>query len=40
MYQNIKIFGQALVAHPCNPIYSGGRDQEYRGLKPAWANSS
>jgi hypothetical protein len=29
-----------LVAHACNPSYSGGRDQEDRGLKPAWANSS
>jgi hypothetical protein len=28
---------QALVAHTCNPSYSGGRD---RGLKPAQANSS
>jgi hypothetical protein len=23
-----------------NPSYSGGRDQEDRSLKPAWANSS
>jgi hypothetical protein len=28
------------VAHACNPGYSGGRDQEDHGLKPAWANSS
>jgi hypothetical protein len=28
-----------LVAHACNPSYSGGRDQEDHGLKPAWANS-
>jgi hypothetical protein len=28
------------VAHTCNPSYSGGRDQEDRGLKPPWANSS
>jgi hypothetical protein len=28
------------VAHTCNPSYSGGRDQEDRSLKPAWANSS
>jgi hypothetical protein len=27
------------VAHICNPSYSGGREQEYQGLKPAWANS-
>jgi hypothetical protein len=31
---------QALVAHACNPSYLGGRDQEDRGSKPAWANSS
>jgi hypothetical protein len=30
---------QALVAHVYNPSYSGGRDQEDRCLKPAWANS-
>jgi hypothetical protein len=29
-----------LVAHICNPSYSGGRDQEDQGLKPAQANSS
>jgi hypothetical protein len=28
-----------LVAHTCKPSYSGGRDQEDLGLKPAWANS-
>jgi hypothetical protein len=27
------------VAHTCNPSYSGGRDQEDRGSKPAGANS-
>jgi hypothetical protein len=27
------------VAQVCNPSYSGGRDQEDWGLKPAWANS-
>jgi hypothetical protein len=26
-----------LVAHACNPSYSGGRDQEDPGSKPAWA---
>jgi hypothetical protein len=31
---------QVLVAHACNPSYSGSRDQEDRGLKPAQANSS
>jgi hypothetical protein len=25
-----------LMAHACNPSYSGGRDQEDWGLKPAW----
>jgi hypothetical protein len=29
-----------LVAHACYPSYSGGRDQEDRGSKPARANSS
>jgi hypothetical protein len=28
------------VAHACNTSYSGGRDQEDHGSKPAWANSS
>jgi hypothetical protein len=28
------------VTHACNPSYSGGRDQEDRGSKPVWANSS
>jgi hypothetical protein len=28
------------VAHACNPSYSGGRDEEDHGLKPALANSS
>jgi hypothetical protein len=27
------------VAHTCDPGYSGGRDQEDHGLKPAQANS-
>jgi hypothetical protein len=30
----------APVAHFYNPNYSGGRDQEDCGSKPAWANSS
>jgi hypothetical protein len=29
-----------LVAHACNPSYSGGRDQEDHDSKPAWAKSS
>jgi hypothetical protein len=33
-------FGQAPVAHACNPSYSGGRDQEDCSSKLAWANSS
>jgi hypothetical protein len=28
-----------LVAHTCNPSYSGGRDQENLDSKPAQANS-
>jgi hypothetical protein len=28
---------QAMVAHTCNPSYSGGRDPEDGGSKPAWA---
>jgi hypothetical protein len=27
-----------LVAHVCNPSYSGGRDQEDQGSKPALVN--
>jgi hypothetical protein len=27
------------VTHTCNPIYSGDRDHEDQGSKPAWANS-
>jgi hypothetical protein len=33
-------WSQGLVAHACNPSYSGGRDQEDQGSKPARANSS
>jgi hypothetical protein len=29
-----------LVAYTCNPSYSGGRDQEDHGSKPAQENSS
>jgi hypothetical protein len=32
-YKDIK--GQTPVAHSCNLSYSGGRDQEDLGLKPA-----
>jgi hypothetical protein len=31
---------QALVAHACNPSYSGARDQKDHSSKPAQANSS
>jgi hypothetical protein len=31
---------QVPVGHACNPSYSGGRDQEDCGSKPAQANSS
>jgi hypothetical protein len=33
-----KCMSQAGVAHACNPSYSGGRDQEDHGSKPAWGN--
>jgi hypothetical protein len=33
------VLSQVLEAHSCNPPYSGGRDQEDQGLKPARANS-
>jgi hypothetical protein len=36
--KNLK--SQALVAHTCNPSYSGGNDQEHCSLKLTWANSS
>jgi hypothetical protein len=29
-----------MVANTCNPSYSGGKDQEDLGSKPAQANSS
>jgi hypothetical protein len=28
-----------LVAHICNPSYSGGRDQDNHGSRPGWTNS-
>jgi hypothetical protein len=34
------IFSQVLVTHACNPSYSGGRDQEDRGLNTPQADSS
>jgi hypothetical protein len=32
--KNFKL-NQALVAHACTPSYSGGRDEQDRGSKPA-----
>jgi hypothetical protein len=32
--------GRVLVAHACNPSYSGSKDQEDQGLNPTWANTS
>jgi hypothetical protein len=34
------IEGQVPLANTCNPSYSGGRDLEDPGSKPARANSS
>jgi hypothetical protein len=34
------IYSWAPVAHTCDPSYSGGRDQEDHGSKPACAKSS
>jgi hypothetical protein len=36
---NIYILSSELVAHAYNLNYSGGRDQEDHGSKPAWVNS-
>jgi hypothetical protein len=38
IYQN-KNFRWALVAHACNPSYSGGRDQGDHGSKPVRSNT-
>jgi hypothetical protein len=38
--QVLKAPGASEVAQACNPSYSGDRDQEDHGLKPAQANSS
>jgi hypothetical protein len=36
----LKVYNKPMsVTHACNPSYSGGRDQEDLGSKPAWANS-
>jgi hypothetical protein len=34
------MFDLGAVAHASNPSYSGGRDGEVCGLRPAWAKSS
>jgi hypothetical protein len=34
-----KLYGWELVAHACNPSYSGGRDQENLSSKLTQANS-
>jgi hypothetical protein len=39
MLIKIHFFSQVLMAHICNPNYSGGRDQEDSGSEPARANS-
>jgi hypothetical protein len=38
--QKMLLSSQAPVAHACNPNYSGGRDPEDYGLKPALVSSS
>jgi hypothetical protein len=40
LFQSSNKLGAALVAHACNPSYSGGRKQKDHGSKPAQANSS
>jgi hypothetical protein len=35
-----EVRGWVLVAHACNPGYSGSREQEDCGLKPAGTKSS
>jgi hypothetical protein len=37
--KNVSKLSQMLVAHACNPSYSGGRDQDDHGVQPTWANS-
>jgi hypothetical protein len=39
-YKKKSKYSQLLVAHVCNPSYSGGRDQEDQNWKPAGANCS
>jgi hypothetical protein len=35
----LRSFESGLMAHACNPSYTGGRDQENCSLRPAQANS-
>jgi hypothetical protein len=39
LYVKKKNLSEVLVAHACNPSYSGSREQEDHGSKPAQANS-
>jgi hypothetical protein len=39
-FLEVLMANQVRVAHTCNPSYSGDRDQENCGSKPAWANRS
>jgi hypothetical protein len=39
-FNSKEVVSQVPVAHTSNPSYSGGRDQEDHGWKPAWANHS
>jgi hypothetical protein len=39
-FEKQKKLSLVLVAHACNPSYSGRRGQEDCGSKPAWGNSS
>jgi hypothetical protein len=39
VYKKIGVWRLGVMAHACNLSYSGGRDQEDRSSKPAWANS-
>jgi hypothetical protein len=39
LLENILVGWMDASGSHCNPGYSGGRDQEDAGSKPAWANS-
>jgi hypothetical protein len=38
--ENFQEYCLVLVAHACNPSYSGSKDQWDCSSKPVWANSS